>query len=236
MILIVNNRYNYLLNETINSGANFIDVYEKNYQQILTSVLQQNRNDTLIIDSEIKFNKTDRLTDTAGLKTAYDIRINPEIKFLGFIKLFGFLPLEYLLKNQYSAILNVNGSKYYRYPEINTETEEPLKVREWENIVVTLDQSIINEFRQFEHGLKNITFHPFNNLIEKREELVSFYNKLAHIENNYPIPLHLAKDFQKLKTDFKSIVSDIFDNNVTKKFTKLQKNALDLKTKFMKKN
>lgn len=233
IILVLNNWNNILFDECIRQGATLLDIKAGNFHQTLNKTALERSNDMLIIDSELKLNNNSHYLDFEGLKIAYNLRINPVCKFKGFIKICGFLPSKLVLNNRYAKLIATEGTQYYRYPHIDISEGKPLNMDAWENVAVSLDQSLIDEFRHFEHGLKNITIHSLDNLNEKKEELLSFFNQLIEMENKSQIPLNLIKDYQKLKVNFKSVITNIFDTNVSKNLAKLKKDALDLKIKFM---
>jgi hypothetical protein len=137
----------------------------------LLTVLRQNPEATLIIDAEIRMEESENYQDMRGLQFAYELRANPEIKFRGFVKLHGFLPLKRLKEHKFGGLLRggdtihgrefcLKGAIYVRYPSQDFRCGPALSETEYEEVARELDELFVREFRDFEHSFRNVNILP----------------------------------------------------------------------------
>jgi hypothetical protein len=178
---------------------------------------------TLILDSEIKVNEQARYQNLEGLQIAYELRIHPEIRFRGFIKLHGFMPLMRIREHRFGGLLRggerihakefaLNGVSYSQYPAVDLQAEPPLTLSQWFGVVKELDEIFVQEFRRFEHGFRNVTmFRGMSNgaRAEKKEELQSHLRMLTHIEMATIVQPGYQTALSDIKKALREVVSSV---------------------------
>ncbi|MBE3143900.1 MAG: hypothetical protein IMZ61_08250 [Planctomycetes bacterium] len=167
-----------------------------NERRELLTVLRQNPEATLILDTEIRMEELGNYQDLRGLQLAYELRANPEIKYRGFIKLHGFLPLKRLKEHKFGGLLRsgdtihgrvfcLKGAIYVRYPSRDFRCGPALSETEYEEVARELDEIFIREFRDFEHSFRNVTILPnlaAPQIADKKKELASYLRTIRQIE------------------------------------------------------
>jgi hypothetical protein len=232
-----NNFQNYIKSkfpEIVNFNISDLKFPEKLIKQI-----SKNKDITILIDSEICFNKESRYQNLEGLRFAYELRTNPKLLYKGCIKLFGFLKYEDVMKNTYSSLIKKeNNVFYFRYPdEINFREEKPLSNHEWLLCIDRLDLLFVTEFRKFEHSFQNIRIRKTDNKLDKFEEIQSYFNTLNQIEKASIISKRYLDDFELIKENFKKLI-EIFKNtdlnSLINEFTDLKSHIKIFKSKYTK--
>ena len=231
MIIIFNNiEYQRIISEKYKAFP-----IEDRSSDILGSIsnkVKKHKNEMIIIDSELKAGENTKYTDLYGLKLAYQIRTNPALKFCGYIKLFGFLDIETVLKNPYAGILKSKGVSYFRYPgEVEFGEMPPISTGDWNNINESLDFNFKTEFNDYEHGFKSVIIFQEGNKEKKKEELLNHLKTLKQINETVVINNRVRNKFTAILTEFDELMK-IFDNMKTQaiieNFNKLKSNTTKL--------
>lgn len=192
---------------------------DENIRDRLFAALKKQSDATLLIDSELKRSDQSSHQALEGLKIAYECRTHPGLRYCGFIKLLGFLPLGHVKQNRFGGLLRsgekihakeftLRGASYFRYPDVDLDEGEPLSEAEWHAVVEELDEIFVQEFRRFEHGFRNLIIAnemDAETRMAKREELVSHLNTLEHIERSTVIQQRFRARFDSIRADLSSL-------------------------------
>jgi len=216
----------------------------ENARKNLFSALHDNPEATLILDSEIRFGEHSKYQDLEGLQLAYELRINPEIRFRGFMKLHGFLPIRALKEHRFGGLLRggdkiharefrLKGVSYVVYPSWDFLEEPPLSESEWREVVCELDEIFVREFGDFEHSFRNIAMFrkmDATSKLEKKNEFESFLRTLLQIERTTAIrPVYIAQ-MEAIKKGLQRIIAEVCDAEESS----VQKDLIRLKSEIAK--